>query len=95
MALDTLTDQARAVAGAKPPRISFELGALAKPLAEQFSAQGLINIGPTSLAKWQQAADAVVALRFADILTWSQAQKAYDRLGKQILSALERGNCTQ
>jgi hypothetical protein len=72
---------------APPLSARFELGTIVKPLAEQFAAQDL-KANPNAVALWQARMEAIVTLRFGDVLTWSQAQKAYDRLGKQIWAGL-------
>jgi hypothetical protein len=77
---------------AAKPSISFALGAVAKPLKDQFLAQDLL-LNPNVVALWQARMEAISTLRLGDVLTWTQAQRAYDRLGKQILASLESGAC--
>lgn len=68
--------------------IILNFGALCYPLVEQLEAQGIKNI-PDKINQFQNDADAITHLRLSELITNAQANKARNKLLKNIIAELE------
>lgn len=64
-------------------QVEIQMGALAPSITQQLADQG-VDIAPSRSEAWDNQADAITRLMFADILTPSQVEKARQRLMKHI-----------
>ena len=64
-------------------QIEIQMGALAPSITRQLADQG-VDIPPSRSEAWDNQADAITRLMFADILTPSQVEMARQRLMKHI-----------
>lgn len=69
-------------------QIEIQMGALAPSITQQLADQD-VDIAPSRSEAWDNQADAITRLMFADILTPSQVEKARQRLMKHIGEMLQ------
>lgn len=68
-------------------QVGFSYGAVADPLEQQANEQGY-TLGEKA-EHFEKCKEAIVRLMFADILTDSQRDKAYQKLNKQVAKVLK------
>jgi hypothetical protein len=81
--------QAKVSKPEKQVRIGF--GGLVEPLAKQLKEQQL-NFDKDEVEEYQQCNDAIFTLHLSDILTYSEIEKARQKLYKQILTHIKKKN---
>lgn len=89
------TSKAKSVVEAevsKPTKhVKIGFGGLVEPLEKQLKEQGL-KFDKVEVDEYQECNDAIFTLHLSDILTYSEVEKARQKLYKQILAHIKKKN---